>query len=156
MKNPVIASFWISLNGAIYGIFIGFWMMVLSNFLSGSTTIVLPSRPSWTSQFDSLATAFVVSALLWMIMGAMFALSSYWIFTKNPLDWGITQATAAHFLITWAGSTIIAFATGWLSVSLVNALTFFVEFAIVYVIIWGISILISRRRAQDLNKELHR
>ncbi|MFD0705312.1 DUF3021 domain-containing protein [Alloscardovia venturai] len=155
MKKVLISSLRATMFGAIAGIFIGFWMCIIFNASAGNFTTLLPSGPTWTSHFSSVLVAFIMSAVLWMLMGVVFSLSSYWLFAENPWNLGITATTFIHFIITSICSILIAFATGWYSISWSNAINFMIIFTVIYLIIWGINMLIYRAKVRELNRRLN-
>ncbi len=152
MKN-FLTSLKVGLQGAILGLFIGFWMNILNN-ISYNTEHLIPSTPEWTAQFSTIHQAYAVSAILWMLMGVLFTLASYWIFAKNPWDLGLAAATVIHFVTTWIGFIAIAILAGWISFSWLDALIIFAQFSIIYVIICGIQFVYARKKVKELNANL--
>lgn len=143
-----------TLLGAVAGLFIGFWISVVFNLIYSRTNTYYPSSPAWTESFPSLMAAIIVSALLWMALGIVFAQAGYWIFVRNPFRMGLTGTTAAHFVVTLLGTFTVAVCAGWVHLSWVTAASFLVQFAPIYLVIWGTSMLQRKRRARKLNAQL--
>ncbi|WP_240680288.1 DUF3021 domain-containing protein [Alloscardovia theropitheci] len=123
---------------------------------SFSSKVFIPSTPSWTAQFPSITLAFIVSVCLWMLMGAVSGTSSYLIYNENPLELGLTQSTALHFIVTLSSAIIIGTAAGWIEWDARQLGGFIIIFAVVYLIIWIISFIIRRQQVRELNGHLRK
>lgn len=97
------------LIGAIGGIVIGYLMALgFSTFFN--TTYLFPSNPTFVSHWSSPLAATQLSTLLWILIGEVWAFSS-WLFEIET--WSITKQTIAHCLCSYLGMTPLAILCGW-------------------------------------------
>ncbi|WP_018143096.1 DUF3021 domain-containing protein [Alloscardovia criceti] len=154
MDKRIVNTIKYTLLGAVVGVFVGWCFVIVFNLVYGSTGLFYPSRPEWVAQFPSVTIAFIVSTLLWMLMGIVCALASYWLFDADPWNMGLTATTFWHFLIIMLTMTGVSFAAGWYPISWASLGIFFVQFAILYLIIWFSMFMYYRSQIQELNQQL--
>ncbi len=96
------------LIGAIGGIVIGYLMALgFSTFFN--TIYLFPSNPTFVSHWPSPLAATQLSTLLWILIGEVWAFSS-WLFEIET--WSITKQTIAHCLCSYLGMTPLAILCG--------------------------------------------
>ncbi|MFC6254053.1 DUF3021 domain-containing protein [Secundilactobacillus hailunensis] len=136
-----------TISGAAAGITIGF-LLALSFSLLNHTTVFMSSTPDFINQFPNSLIATIASAGLWALMGIVFDVGSYLIFETQ---WSITRQTIVHFIVTFALFTPLALLAGWFPVQS-YLIFYFIEFVIIYIIVWFISMQIAKQKVQRLNQ----
>ncbi|MCH5461625.1 DUF3021 domain-containing protein [Lactobacillus sp. LC28-10] len=138
------------ISGAIVGVTIGFIIALVFSLLN-QTTIFMPSTPAFVDRFSNNLMATLASAGLWALIGIVFDVASYLIFERS--QWSITRQTVVHFVITYACFTPLAIIADWFPVQ--NYLiSYTIEFVIIYVITWFISMQIAKAKVRRLNQLL--
>lgn len=130
------------------GITIG---LVVSTFFSYlyKTKYLLPSSPSFVKNFETPLDAFIVSIIIWGLMGVVFFLSQY-IFLLEKLS--ITQQTIYHFIVTYCGYTILAVCAGWFPDTFSWLIFYTGIFVLIYCLIWFFSMKEAKKITAALNK----
>ena len=106
--------------------------------------------PELTADCGSEIMAVVVQALCSMLYGAAFSGASLvW-----NTDWSLTKMTAVHFLICSAATFPTAYLMRWMEDSVGGVLLYFVQFVVIYVIIWIISSMATKRKIEAFNKKI--
>lgn len=106
--------------------------------------------PELTADCGSEIMAVVVQALCSMLYGAAFSGASLvW-----NTDWSLTKMTAVHFLICSAATFPTAYLMRWMEHSVGGVLLYFVQFVVIYVIIWIISYMATKRKIEAFNKKI--
>ena len=106
--------------------------------------------PELTADCGSEIMAVVIQALCSMLYGAAFAGASVvW-----DTDWSLTKMTAVHFLICSAATFPTAYLMRWMEHSVGGVLLYFVQFVVIYVIIWIISYMATKRKIEAFNKKI--
>ena len=140
-----------ALSGAAAGITIGF-LLALSFSLLNHTTVFMSSTPDFINQFPNSLIATIASAGLWALMGIVFDVGSYLIFETQ---WNITRQTIVHFIVTFALFTPLALLAGWFPIQS-YFMMYLIEFVIIYVIIWAVSMQIAKSKVHQLNQLLNK
>ncbi|GAX03969.1 hypothetical protein IWT140_01603 [Secundilactobacillus pentosiphilus] len=139
------------ISGAVIGITIGFMMALVFSVLNQTATF-MPSTPEFVARFSNNLMATIVSAGLWALMGIVFDVTSYLIFEKS--QWSITHQTIVHFIVTYVCFTPLAIIADWFPVQH-YFLSYTLEFVIIYVMMWFISMQIAKAKVRRLNQLLH-
>ena len=106
--------------------------------------------PELTADCGSEIMAVVIQALCSMLYGAAFSGASLvW-----NTDWSLTKMTAVHFLICSAATFPTAYLMRWMEHSVGGVLLYFVQFVVIYVIIWIISYMTTKRKIEAFNKKI--
>ena len=106
--------------------------------------------PELTADCGSEIMAVVIQALCSMLYGAAFSGASLvW-----NTDWSLTKMTAVHFLICSAATFPTAYLMRWMEHSVGGVLLSFVQFVVIYVIIWIISYMATKRKIEAFNKKI--
>ena len=106
--------------------------------------------PELTADCGSEIMAVVIQALCSMLYGAAFSGASLvW-----NTDWSLTKMTAVHFLICSAATFPTAYLMRWMNHSVGGVLLYFVQFVVIYVIIWIISYMATKRKIEAFNKKI--
>ena len=106
--------------------------------------------PEMTADCGSEIMAVVIQALCSMLYGAAFSGASLvW-----NTDWSLTKMTAVHFLICSAATFPTAYLMRWMEHSVGGVLLYFVQFVVIYVIIWIISYMATKRKIEAFNKKI--
>ena len=106
--------------------------------------------PELTADCGSEIMAVVIQALCSMLYGAAFSGASLvW-----NTDWSLTKMTAVHFLICSAATFPTAYLMRWMEHSVGGVLLYFVQFIVIYVIIWIISYMATKRKIESFNKKI--
>ena len=106
--------------------------------------------PELTADCGSEIMAVVIQALCSMLYGAAFSGASLvW-----NTDWSLTKMTAVHFLICSAATFPTAYLMRWMEHSVGGVLLYFVQFVVIYVIIWIISYMATKRKIEAFNKKI--
>ncbi|MDU5816037.1 MAG: DUF3021 family protein, partial [Staphylococcus sp.] len=71
-------------------------------------------------------------------------------------DWSITRSTLMHFMLSYIGLLPIGILSGWFSLSVSNIFIFTFYFIIIYIIIWIIEFLKSRKYVSEINNQLNK
>ena len=106
--------------------------------------------PELTADCGSEIMAVVIQALCSILYGAAFSGASLvW-----NTDWSLTKMTAVHFLICSAATFPTAYLMRWMEHSVGGVLLYFVQFVVIYVIIWIISYMATKRKIEAFNKKI--
>ena len=106
--------------------------------------------PELTADCGSEIMAVVIQALCSMLYGAACSGASLvW-----NTDWSLTKMTAVHFLICSAATFPTAYLMRWMNHSVGGVLLYFVQFVVIYVIIWIISYMATKRKIEAFNKKI--
>ncbi|GHP14163.1 histidine kinase [Lentilactobacillus fungorum] len=136
--------------GIVSGVFIGFVLSLIFSLLNGAVSYS-PSTPKFVAQFNGSLSATVFSALLWALMGIVFAVGSL-IFTIT--DWSIAKMTIVHLAVTYFGFLPLAILAGWFPLNFVELGGFTIIFIVVYIAIYITSMIVARKEAESLNQKL--
>ncbi len=135
MKTFVHRSF----NGIIFGGFLQVMLVSIGILGSGAETI--------------RADMFLKNAIGMIICS--------WFFTVTPLyfevkKWNLLQQTMVHFLTVIILFFTLAFAIGWIPISLSGLLKQIMIFLAIYVVSWTLFFLYFRYQAKILNEHIKR
>lgn len=134
--------------GSFTGITIGFLIALAFSFIYRSSNFV-PSTPLFMRHFVTNTQATAVSAVLWMLMGIVFSVSSL-IFEQEK--WSITKQATVHFLVSYLGFTPLALLAGWFPINF-DWLSFYtLIFILIYAMIWLASMITAKKEVDRLNR----
>ena len=106
--------------------------------------------PQLTADCGSEIKAVIIQAVFSMLYGAAFSGASViW-----DTDWSLTKMTVVHFLICSAATFPTAYLMRWMDHSVGGVLLYFVQFVVIYVIIWIISYMATKRKIEAFNKKI--
>ena len=106
--------------------------------------------PQLAADCGSEINAVVIQAIFSMLYGAAFSGASLiW-----DTEWSLTKMTAVHFLICSAATFPTAYLMRWMEHSVGGVLLYFVQFVVIYVIIWIISYMATKRKIEAFNKKI--
>ncbi|MCE6034469.1 DUF3021 domain-containing protein [Levilactobacillus brevis] len=137
-----------SLFGISTGVSIGFVIALTFSFIYQSHNFV-PSAPNFIAYFSSNTMATAFSTILWAGMGLVFSLSNM-IFERD--QWSITRQTFVHFGITYVCFTPLAILAGWFPLNAFWLIGYTIIYLLIYVSIWSASMLIAKKKVQELNR----
>lgn len=137
------------LFGSLGGLAIGFTTSLIFSAMVG-TGRYYPSTPMFLERFDTELAAISVSALLWILIGILSAMSQI-IFEK--IEGSLLKSTVIHFFIIYPGVLVIGFFSGWFS-GWDALLPMTISFIIIYAIVWGISYLYYKKEIEKMNERL--
>lgn len=107
-------------------------------------------HPDLVTDCGTEIAAVIIQTLCSMLYGAAFAGASVvW-----DTDWSLTKMTAVHFLICSAATFPTAYLMRWMEHSVGGVLLYFVQFVVIYVIIWIISYMATKRKIEAFNKKI--
>lgn len=138
-------------NGFVTGIFIGLVCSIFFSFVYSGTNFT-PMPPLFIEKFSTELGAFVVSVILWGVIGLIFTGTSF-IFTNT--DWSITKMTVMHAVISYSLFLPVALYLDWLTLSVVNLLGFTAIYVIIYIVIWSISMIRIKKEINKINQHIH-
>ena len=89
--------------------------------------------------------------LLALILGAVIGAATMLL----DLDlWPFRVLLSVHFLIVVASVYIVGAIGDWYDMSFISIVILFVEILIIYVIVWGIMLILEKREIEDINKRI--
>ncbi|MBY5034132.1 DUF3021 domain-containing protein [Streptococcus gallolyticus] len=100
----------------------------------------------------SPAMTMLIAVCLWAAIGLLFQLSSI-IFDQ---DWSLLKINVVHFLVTSLGMLVCAIFGGWFPIYWLNILWFFMEFSLVYAIIYAVNYFQMKRSISRINQSLEK
>lgn len=136
------------------GISIGLTISLIMSVLFGEGAY-LPINPLSTfgayymENFSNL-TIMTFSAVLWGMIGLLFYMASK-IFEQ---DWSLMRMTLTHFGLTALGFTPLAILAGWFPLSLGHLLTFFIQYVVIYTIIYLVQYRRMKNQVAAINQQL--
>lgn len=139
------------ISGAVIGITVGFMMALFFSVLNQTATL-MPSTPEFVARFSNNLMATTASAGLWALMGIVFDVTSYLIFERS--QWSITHQTIVHFVVIYACFTPLAIIADWFPVWH-YFFSYTLEFIMIYIIVWFISMQIAKAKVRRLNQLLN-
>lgn len=95
----------------------------------------------------------LIAICLWLLIGALFYLANFFF---SHTDWSITRSTLMHFMLSYIGLLPIGILSGWFSISVSNIFIFTFYFIIIYITIWIIEFLKSRKYVSEINNQLNK
>lgn len=134
-------------KGAVIGVNAGLLISLAFSYLLKLNEYV-PAPLRFLNHFHNQTNAMLVSVIIWAVIGGVFSCTNL-IFSE--FDWSITKMTIVHFGITFFLFLPLALIAGWFPFSLFNISAFFVEFGIIYSIIWIISMLQTKKEINKIN-----
>ena len=106
--------------------------------------------PQLAADCGSEIKAVIIQAVFSMMYGAAFSGASLiW-----DTDWSLMKMTVVHFLICSAATFPTAYLMRWMEHSVGGVLLYFVQFVVIYVIIWIISYMATKRKIEAFNKKI--
>lgn len=145
-KNILLQLF----NGFKSGVFIGLMLSIFFSFMY-SDDVFSPMPPPFIEKFPSELRAFIVSVLLWGLIGVLFTMTNF-IFTST--DWSITKMTISHALISYVLFLPIALYLNWINLTLMNILSFTMIYVVIYIFLWSISMMKVKKEITKINEHL--
>ncbi|MGX4687052.1 DUF3021 domain-containing protein [Vagococcus sp. JNUCC 83] len=139
-----------AIKGFPLGISIGLVISIIISYMIG-LTIYSPAPPQFINKFTSSLNAMVVSVIIWGLIGVLFSTTSL-IFSET--DWSITKMTVVHFFLSYVFFAPLSIIAGWLSVSLLNLVTFTVIYLLIYIIYWLVWMLQAKKGIEKINSKL--
>ena len=127
------------INAALRGVAIGLLISVAISSLF--TDVYSPVNPYstmgiWYAQHLTGVGTMAVCILLWGLIGVLFQVGD-WFFQQ---DWSLLRMTATHFISMFLGLLPLGILAGWFPLNLSNILFFSLIFAVIYAIIFWISL----------------
>lgn len=145
-KNILLQLF----NGFKSGVFIGLMLSIFFSFMY-SDDVFSPMPSPFIEKFPSELRAFIVSVLLWGLIGVLFTMTNF-IFTST--DWSITKMTISHALISYVLFLPIALYLNWINLTLMNILSFTMIYVVIYIFLWSISMMKVKKEITKINEHL--
>ena len=106
--------------------------------------------PQLAADCGSEIRAVIIQAIFSMLYGAAFSGASLvW-----DTDWSLTKMTVVHFLICSAATFPTAYLMRWMDHSVGGVVMYFVQFVVIYAIIWVISYMMTKRKVEAFNKKI--
>ena len=143
------------LTNALSGILIGILISSFMSLLYASDTYY-PLNPfsaigKWLSQ-QQIHGAWVMlyCVLIWAAIGLLFSYAET-IFRK---EWSLLRATLSHYALTLLGFIPLATLAGWFPMRLGFYLSLFVEFSLIYLVVWLISYRKNAKKIKEINQLL--
>ncbi|MBP2623923.1 DUF3021 domain-containing protein [Streptococcus oricebi] len=139
--------------GAI-GIITGLLISIVFSALSSSQSYTPLNAHSPVGQWLSdqgVPGAFIMlyALLIWFLLGLLFGISSQF-FERN---WSPLKATLAHYLTSLFGFLPLAFLAGWIDpvspLSFILSIT--LQFSAIYLILWIIFYMVTRKKIKEIN-----
>lgn len=146
-----------ALMGIVLGLSLGLITSIFFAFIFGDGNYHPVSPAShfgeiYLEKFSDIQIM-IIAALLWSAIGLMFSLGTY-IFTHT--DFSEFVKTLIHFMTMLFIFFPLALLAGWFPLKLSALIIFIVIFIIVYIIIWSIVNAITRKRINEINRNLRR
>lgn len=138
--------------GMPLGITIGLIIALIFSYLN-HTDYLMASSPQFFTNFSSNLDGTTFSILLWALMGFVFSSSSL---VFNIENWSITKQTVIHFITTFILFTILACLAGWFPLQATFFIYYFIEFLIIYLIVWTTTMAIEKKKINELNRLLNK
>lgn len=136
------------------GLAIGLIISLIMSALFGEGTY-LPVNPLSTfgayymENFSNL-TIMVLSTVLWGMIGLLFYMAGK-IFEQ---DWSLMRMTLTHFGLTTLGFTPLAILAGWFPLSLGHLLIFFIQYVVIYSVIYLLQYHRMKNQVAAINQQL--
>ncbi|MHC5268468.1 DUF3021 domain-containing protein [Enterococcus sp. LJL98] len=138
------------INGFILGVFIGLLFSIFFSFIYSGDTYI-PMTPGFKEIFSNELFAFLISVLLWGVIGLIFTATNF-IFTST--DWGIAKMTAIHALVSYILFLPIALYLNWIHFTVANTIIFTIIYIMIYIIIWNISMFKVKKDIHKINSKI--
>ena len=140
MKKKIIRR---CLAGMPVGVMISVVITIIISLANGDGKYYMVA-PELVTDCGTEVAAVIIQTLCSMVYGAAFAGASVvW-----DTDWSLTKMTAVHFLICSAATFPTAYLMRWMEHSVRGVLLYFVQFVVIYVIIWIISYMATKRKIE--------
>lgn len=141
-------------QSACTGIVIGLIISLIMSAFFGEGAY-LPVNPlstfgAYYIQHFSNLTIMALSTVLWGMIGLLFYLTSK-IFEQ---DWSLLRMTLTHFGLTALGFTPLAILAGWFLLSVGHLLTFFIQYAVIYGVIYVLQYRRMKHQVAAINQQL--
>ena len=146
MKKQIVHR---ALLGFPLGIALGHCITLLVSVILGRGTFEA-CMPQLSDAVGSELGAVALQTLLCGILGAVSAGGSViW-----DTDWGIAKQTGVYFVLLAAAMLPIAYITGWAEHTFGGFLRYFLGFALIFAVIWGVQYLAWKRRIKRMNQRI--
>lgn len=132
------------------GVTIGYFITIILSFAYGNG-YYSPCVPELVDKMGNEVNAVLLQTLLCGILGIGFAGSS---FIWEIEHWGITKQTGIYFLVISVLMMPAAYFNYWMEHSIKGFFSYFGIFFFIFVIIWIVEFIISKRNVRELNNYL--
>jgi hypothetical protein len=141
------------LLGIPIGVFISYSITILFAVVEGGYGANKYSAvtPGLVSQLGGELNAVVVQYILSCVLGFAIGTASAIYQIEN---WSITRQTVVHFLLISVSSLPIALFCRWINFTVPSVLSYFLEFALIYFVIWLIQRWYWKRRVEQINAKI--
>jgi hypothetical protein len=141
------------LLGIPIGVFVSYTITILIAVIEGGygENKYFAVTPGLSSQMGGELNAVVVQYILSCVLGFAFAMASAIYQIEN---WSMTRQTVVHFFLISVSSLPIALYCHWISYTVASVLSYFTEFALIYLVIWLIQKWYWKRRVEQINAKM--
>ncbi len=139
------------LIGAPLGVFIGYTITIMISALIDHSGNYLPVVPQLVQVMENEVSAVILQYLLSALLGFASAAGSA-IFEIE--EWSIAKQTIIHFILLTASLFPVAYLCYWMEHTVWGVLSYFMIFAVIYIVIWAIQIYFWRKRVHKINSKL--
>ena len=144
-------------QSGITGIFIGLAISLVTSYLY-SPLLYSPLNPqspvgTWFAAQNMHGSLIFLYCLgIWFAIGLLFGLTNSF-FERG---WSPLKATAYHYLASLAGFIPLSLLAGWMETRnpLSYAISIVLEFSVIYLIIWTVFYLVTKKKVEEINQSL--
>lgn len=138
--------------GMPFGITYGLLITLLDAYVRGEKTYQ-PSGTRFASHFSNHLDMLLVSIILWALIGSLFSVTTMLFEIET---WSLARQTLTHFALTVSGFMILAYLAGWYPLDLISIASEIFVFIIIYLVIWGSSMLRAKRNVDAINRKINK
>ncbi|RMC25053.1 MULTISPECIES: DUF3021 domain-containing protein [unclassified Lactobacillus] len=132
---------------ALWSAPIGVNIGILSYLIFSPSFNPFSSLSNFEHFFQNSVSVNLVDLFIWALIGIIFGCSSL---IYQVETWSITKQTLVHFCITYSSLSIMSIFANWYKL-----LDFTINFCIIYLIVWSVSIIRAKMTVRSLNRKLH-
>ncbi|GAW64445.1 hypothetical protein FC65_GL001188 [Ligilactobacillus acidipiscis DSM 15836] len=136
--------------GMPFGITYGL-LVTLGYSYGRGDTFYQPAEARFAEHFSSNLDVLLISIILWALFGSLFSVTAL-VFEIER--WSLARQTLTHFATTVSGFMIIAYFAGWYPLDLASITSEIFVFVIIYLVVWGYSMLRAKRSVDAINKKI--
>lgn len=137
------------LVGAPVGLTVWFLFTLLAAYLRGGEIILASGHAVFV--YGSELNAVTAASASAMLIGMVWAAASL---IYQETDWSLLKQTAVHALICVVPSLAIVYVMEWMPRSLDGLGQYLWLFGVIYVLIWAVQYLSTRKRLKQINAKL--
>lgn len=128
---------------------------ILIDIIFNNSINLFSSKSNFEHFFQNPISINLADLFIWALIGIIFGCSSL---IYQVETWSITKQTLVHFCITYFSMSVInilANVNKFSWAKYYDLLDFTIDFCIIYLIFWSVSIIRAKMTVRSLNRKLH-